>query len=217
MSFAWIVLLALGLVFFLALDVTAAALFTPFILTIDSGKRQMRIRWLGSLEYWRPLPGTEGEPGLSIAGMSIRFRERRTRQAGGEAAASRRAAPKPRNDYRRMGRFVRGCLREPSIRVGLVKNLARLWRGIVQSISFTHRQIELSLPDPAWNGMLAGWLAQTSAGRRAIRVNFVGGSSVLLEARLYPYRVAEAFVFFLGRLPYRALLRQWRASALVPG
>jgi len=54
----------------------------------------------------------ERESGMSIAGKSIRFRKRRAKQTGDEVAAPRGAARKSRKDYRRMGRFVRGCLRE---------------------------------------------------------------------------------------------------------
>ena len=70
-----------------------------------------------------------------------------------------------------------------------MSNLWQFWRGLMCSISLPRRDIILSLPDPAWNGMLAGWLAARGDGNgSAIQVNFTGENSFFLEARLYPQR-----------------------------
>jgi hypothetical protein len=210
-SLAAIVFVVLGAILLVALLLIAVALFVPLVCLIDSGTWQLRVRWLAALEYWRPLPGAKGETGLSIAGKSIGLPGRRTRRKG---------APRtPRKSRATVGRFLRRCLGSPSIRRALAKRLPELWRGIRSSVSLTRRQIRVSLPDPAWNGMLAGWLAQTGGSRAsALSINFVGENTVLLEVRVYPYRIAEALLVFLARLPYRALVREWRASsAIAPG
>jgi hypothetical protein len=211
MSFVSMVFVALGVLLLLALLLIAAALFSPLIFTLDSGTWQVRIRWLAAFEYWRPLPGGRGETGLSIAGKSIGLPARGAKEKHKRAVG---AARKPRRDRARAARFLRRCLGEPSVRRTVTKRLGALWRGLLRSVSVTRRKITVSLPDPAWNGMLAGGLAWLHGSRgSAIRVDFTGKSSALLEVRLYPYRIAKVLLVILMGLPYRALYRAWRASS----
>ena len=73
---------------------------------------------------------------------------------------------------------------------------------------------DISLPDPALNGLLAGVLAASPWSDWAgVRANFNGENSLFLEVRFHPHRVFKAFLFFLPGLPYRAVFRQWRAFA----
>jgi hypothetical protein len=212
LSLISIILIALGVVLFAALLLVAAVLFTPFVFTIDSRSWQMRVRWLGTLEYWRPLPGAMGETGLCVAGRTFPLPARGARRKRKPAGAVR----KPRNRRVVFARFMRRCLGQPSIRRALAAKFGELWRRILRSASLTRRRLSVSLPDPAWNGMLAGWLALRHSGRgSAIRINFTGENAVLLEVRLYPYRIAVALLLFLMGLPYRALYREWRASSVI--
>ena len=75
---------------------------------------------------------------------------------------------------------------------------------------------DISLPDPALNGMLAGALAASNWGggeRRKIQVNFTGENSLFFEFRFHPHRVIKALLLCLPGLPYRAVFKQWRAFA----
>jgi hypothetical protein len=207
----WVFMAGLGVVFCTALLLAAVAFFSPMIFTFDSATRQVRVRWLSMVEYVAALPGGEGKPRLSIAGSPVRIRPRK-RKAGskGEPPGSQ----KNRRDQATGGRFFIRCLRDSTIRRVLPGQLAKLARGIERSMVLTRSRANLSLPDPAANGILAGALAQSSWGRRlGIRINFVGANSIFCEIRLYPHRVAKAIFFFLSGLPYMALYRNWRASS----
>ena len=210
MPFVWAVLAVFGVVFLSVLLLIAAMLFTPLIFTIDSGTGQMRVRWLAALEYSRPLLGPRDEAQLRIAGKLLRLP---ARGAGRKRRPAARGRPMAQKRARAV-RFLRRCLRQPNIRRVLVERIGQLAKRMLRSIAWTRQQIDLSLPDPAWNGMLAGWLAGLPGGRRsAVRVNFTGDSGLFLEVRVYPYRIATALLVFSTGLPYRALLREWRAAS----
>ena len=103
------------------------------------------------------------------------------------------------------------CLADSTIRRALARQLARLARRIFRSVRLARLESDVSLPDPALNGMLAGALAASNRGWQGLRVNFVGENSLFFELRFHPHRVFKAFLFFLPGLPYRAVFRQWRA------
>ena len=212
MHFVWITLAVLGVIFLSVLLLMAAMLFSPFVLTFDSGKGQLRVRWLWALEYRRPLPGMGGEAGMSIAGKSLRLPARKSAPKRRSRAGGRKA---PKNRAR-AARFLRRCLGQPHIRRVLAKRAGQLAKRMLRSIALTRRRIDFSLPDPAWNGMLAGWLAARRGGRRsALRINFNGENGVFLEVRVYPYRIATALLVFSTGLPYRALWREWQAASAI--
>ena len=56
---------------------------------------------------------------------------------------------------------------------------------------------EVSLPDPALNGMLWGALATVDAASRTwLQCNFIGRNEVRTEVRLYPHRVVKTVLLF---------------------
>jgi len=223
MSLGAIIVDLLGSILLLAFLLAALALFSPVVLTIDSENWEVRVRWLLALEYGRRLAGAGGEE-LSIAGRPIDLPARTERPSA--PSKSRAAKPKPQKDRERtarLARFARGCLKHASVRAILVRTAKRLWRGLARSASLKRLRIAVSLPDPAWNGTLMGWLAASGGGVSAgrlpdVRVNFAGENSFLIEARLYPYRVLKALVDVLAGLlvglPYGTLWREWRASSV---
>lgn len=212
MSFLWWFFVVCVVVLFSAVLLIGTAFFSPLVFTIDSANRQVRVRWLAALEYRWPLPGAEGKTGLSFAGKSIAIPARRNKRKPRPQARAR----KGRESRARFARFLRLCLREPALRRILVRRTARLGKRILRAASLTRRQIRVSLPDPAWNGMLAGLLAWRGDGRgSAVRVNFPGENDLFLEVRLYPYRVVKALLAFSIGLPYRALWREWRAASAI--
>ena len=94
----------------------------------------------------------------------------------------------------------------------MARQLAKLVRRIVRSVDVARSASDVSLPDPAINGMVAGALAASGWGRRlGIRVNFAGENSLFIELRFHPHRIFKAFVFFVSGLPYRAMFKVWWA------
>lgn len=211
MSALSIILIVLSAIVLAALALIALALFSPLVLTIDSANRKLRVRWLAAFEYSRPLPGGDGQIGMSIVGMPMSHGERGAEEKRPRVKV---AAHKPQKKRPRFARFLRRCLREPAIWRAMSAKLRKLWRAARRSARVTRREFSVSLPDPAWNGMLAGCLAQAGNWGSAIHMNFMGRNGVFLEIRLYPYRIAAVLLLFPIGLPYRALYRAWRASAV---
>jgi hypothetical protein len=210
--FVWAALIALGVIFLSALLLTALALLSPVVFIVDSAAGRVSIRWLGALEYRRPLPWQSGEARFSIAGMAFRHRTRKPKRQAAQAPA---LGGKPGRSRAALVRFLRRCLGEPMIRRVMAKRLRALARGTLRSVAVTWRRIGVSLPDPAWNGMLAGWLAWQGGGKSPVQMNFQGENELFLEVRFYPYRMMKALLVFSAGLPYRALWREWRAASAV--
>lgn len=213
MSFLAFLLLILAGIAFVALIAAGVALLSPVVVVVDSARAQIEVRWLLAMEYRRPLPGGAGEKRLSFAGKPIKTRRRKAKpkRKKAEARPEEKARAKRRRAAR--GRFFGRCLRDSAIRRKLLRQLARLRRGVFRSAELTRRRVRVSLPDPATTGMLYGF-TQFGWGRRSgIEPNFMGENSVLLEIRLRPYRIVTAVLSFLTGLPYRAMFREWRAAS----
>ena len=207
------------IVLFIIAAIVAIAVFSPIMIAVDSRHRQVRVRWLVALEFQMPLPGTAGQKSLTIfrRPMPIRKRQPGTEATGVEKERPARASAgvqKSRAKRRATGRFVVRCLRDSGIRRALARQLSALLRRTFHSARVTRSEIEISLPDPAFNGMLAGVLAAANMpDRSGMRVNFRGENSLFFELRFHPHRVLKALLFFLAGLPHRALFRQWRSFA----
>ena len=210
-------LVALCVIAFLGAVAIALVVFSPVVITVDSRQRQLRVRWLQFLEYLRPLPGASGEAGLYV------FRRPVLRQARQpvkeppkpkEPAKEKARAPRPRKKRKSPGQFFMQCLGNSTIRRALAQQLWKLGKRVSRSVVLARSLSNISLPDPALNGMLAGALRASPWTRPwGVRVNFTGENSLFLEVRFHPYRVFTAFLFFLPALPYRAMFRVWRAFA----
>lgn len=207
-----IVLLAIAVIL-------AIVVCSPIMISVDSRNRQMRVRWLSALEFQMPLPGAAGQKCFTIFRRPVPMHERQTRaEAAGvkkkKPAKSAAEVQKARAKRRATGRFIVRCLGDSSIRRALARQLSTLLRRIFRSANLTRSDIEVSLPDPAFNGMLAGVLASVNrVDRSGMRVNFRDENSLSVELRLHPHRALKALLFFLAGLPHRALFRQWRSFA----
>lgn len=195
--------------------VLAVLVFSPVIILFDSRNRQVRVRWLSALEFQTRLPGAAGQKHLTIFGMPIPIRER---PPGAEVTGVKKRKPVKdvglRTKRQSMGRFFMRCLGDSDVRRVLIRRLTLLLKRIFHSVNLAQSEVDISLPDPAFNGMLAGVLASTSgASPSRMRVNFRSENSLFLELRFHPHRVLKAFLFFLAGLPHRALFRQWRSFA----
>ena len=196
------------IVFCVVVFLQAIVVFSPVVIGVDSRQRQLRIRWLLALEFQMPLPWTEGRRFFTAFGKPFAIRRERPRAGGG---VKKEKPAEARGKRRATRRFLVRCLGDSGIRRALARQVSMLLRRIFRSADLSGSASDVSLPDPALNGMLAGALAAWNSGPlQGVRVNFAGENNLLLELRFYPYRVIKAFLFFLPGLPYRAVFKQWR-------
>jgi hypothetical protein len=193
--------------------ILALLIFTPVVVFVDSRRRDVKVRWSFLLSYVRPFPGAETSRELSVAGISVplpRPKRGAPPKRKGKAGSGRIEARKRR---RKTARFIWNCLLDGNIRSALVRRFRRLPAALWDAVEVSRFHCEVSLPDPALNGMLWGVLAPVDAASRTwFQCNFMGRNEVRTEVRLYPHRLVKAVLFFFLQLPYRALLKQWRAS-----
>jgi len=190
-------------------------MFTPVVVSVDSRSRDVKVRWSFLLSYVSPFPGAETGQGLelSVAGISVPL-PRPKREA--PPKRKNKLGPGPieaRKRQRKIGRFMWKCLLDGNIRSALVRRFRRLPIALWDAVEVSRLHCEVSLPDPALNGMLWGSLATVDrASLTWLQCNFVSRNEVRTEVRFYPYRLVKAVTFFFLQLPYRALHKQWRAS-----
>ena len=189
--------------------------FTPVVVLVDSRSRDVKVRWSFLVSYVSPLPGagTGQELELSVAGISVPL-SRPKRKAPPKRKNKLEQGPiEARNRRRKIGRFMWKCLLDGNIRHALARRFRRLPIALWDAVEVSRLHCEVSLPDPALNGMLWGALASVDAASRTwLQCNFMGRNEVRTEVRFYPHRLVKAVLFFFLLLPYRALIKQWRAS-----
>ncbi|HWP85318.1 MAG TPA: hypothetical protein VNN17_09025 [Terriglobia bacterium] len=192
----------------------ALLLFTPVVLTVDTRSRDARLRWSFLLSGAVPLPGTKGQTSLALAGVPL-WRPQRKEPAPA-SKTERVAIDRPeqhRQRRRKMQRALWECLWDGDLRAALAKRFQRLPADLWKAMEIRRWESTVSLPEPALNGMLWGALAAVPTGARArFECNFIGRNQVRTELRFYPYRIVQALLIFLLRLPYRALCKRWRAA-----
>ncbi|MBI4459543.1 MAG: hypothetical protein HY648_05745 [Acidobacteria bacterium] len=204
MTLLWISVTLLALI-----AIAIFLLSRPISLVFDSRTLQLQLRWIG-FDY-RYFLRPAGKPSsFHLFGMRLPLpqRERKARQR------KPRPAPSARKKASRLpARFLWRLAANSNIRSRILAQLFRLARGLRRGIVVHRFRSEISLPDPAATGMLAGWTAAAGWGFPSpLSLNFNGNNSVEMEIRLYPGRFARALAGFLLRLPHRGILRQWRAS-----
>jgi hypothetical protein len=193
-----------------ACAVAAILLFSPVSIVVDSRARQLRVRWLGLVEYRQPLPGSQDVKSFTVAGRPVRGNPSRV------SKPSRSSGPRTTKNQR-VTRFIRRSLADSVIRQTIARQIARFAQGALRSFSVKRCLSSISLPDPAWNGILTGMLSATNFGRACgVQVNFRGNNELLFELSFYPYRLARTALLFSTGLPYRAMFRAWRASPVRP-
>jgi hypothetical protein len=188
-------------------------MFTPVVVLVDSRSRDVKVRWSFLLSYVSPLPGGETDQELSVAGISVPLPRRKQKAA---PKRKNKLGPGPieaRKRRRKLGRFMWKCLSDGNIRSRLARRFWRLPVALWDAVEVSRLRCEVSLPDPALNGMLWGALATANAASRTwLQCNFMGRNEVRTEVRFYPHRLVKAVLFFFLQLPYRALFKQWHAS-----
>jgi hypothetical protein len=204
----------------------ALLMFTPIVVLVDSCSREVvKVRWSFLLWYVR-FPGAETCQELSVAGISVPLPRRKREAPSRKEEKSGPDRPETQKLRRKgsragktskAGRFIWNSLLDGDIRLALGRRFRRLPVDLWDAVEVRLFHCEVSLPDPAVNGMLWGALAAVDpASRTGLRANFManftGKNEVRTEVRIYPRRVVKAVFFFFLQLPYRRLLKQWRAS-----
>ena len=183
--------------------------FSPLVATVNTRRREFAVRWTVLFRALLPLPGGSGPARLYLSGIPVPFPRFRRRPRPEKV---REEKPRPAR-LPQIFRFLRYCAADNYLRRAVVVAGGKLARGAVRSFGLSRWHAEVSLPDPALNGMLAGWIAATRwAGGSPVGVNFMGQNWLELEVRFYPYRMVLAGGAFVFRLPHRAILRHWRQS-----
>ncbi|MBI3896053.1 MAG: hypothetical protein HY313_08990 [Acidobacteria bacterium] len=203
MTLPWIFLSALVLI-----GLGIFVLSRPVSIAFESQEPQLKFHWLG-IDYryffWR----TGQNSALYLFGMQIPLRKKESRKQKAPRPSSRQR----KEPLERFGRFLWRCARDSEIRGRVLAQLRRLAGQFRQGIEVYHFHSELSLPDPATTGMLAGLAAGAGWGFPSpFGLNFMGNNNVEIEIRLHPDRFAWALGSFLLRIPHRSVYRQWRTS-----
>jgi len=187
----------------------AVLLCSPVVSTVDTRRAELGVRWTALFRARYPLPGRTGSAQLYLAGFPVPFPRR-------ERGDKKPRKEKPRREGARLPRifrFLLYCAADAHLRRALIVRGGKLARGSLHSFELSQWNAAVSLPDPALNGMLFGWLAATGwKGSRRVAVNFLGRNWLDLEVRFYPYRMVLAFAAFLIRLPHRSIIGHWLES-----
>jgi hypothetical protein len=192
--------------------VFALLLFSPVVLVVDSRSRDARLRWSFLISGAFPLPGAKRSPQLRVAGVRIAVPPRKKKDVPGAKRSEQR-----RQRRRESSRLFWNCLLDGDIRSALLRRFRRLPADLWGGVEVSRWESNVSLPDPALNGILWGALAAMNNGpRMRLHCNFTGKNEVRTEVRLYPHRVVKALLSFVLRLPYLAVYRRWRAAQAHP-
>jgi len=189
-------------------------MFTPLVVFVDSRSRDVKVRWSFLLSYVSPIPGAETsqELELSVAGISVALpRSKREAPPMSKNKLGLRHI-EARKRQRKLATFAWSCLLDGNIRSALVRGFRRLPITLWDAVEVSRLHCEVSLPDPALNGMLWGALATVDSALPWLQCNFISRNEVRTEIRLYPHRLVKTVLFLLLQLPYRALVKQWHAS-----
>jgi hypothetical protein len=201
-------------IFAIAVGLFALLLFSPVVAGVDTQSRRITVHWSFLLAYTRPLPGSHGSRQLAIAGIAVPLPGGKRKKAAKKKEKPRVAGLQERRQHQqKKARLLWNCLLDDDVRPALMRRFRRLPADVWQAVEVSRWHSNISLPDPALNGILWGATAALDWGRRArVKFNFLGSNEVQTEVRLYPHRVAKALLKFLFLLPYRGMYKQWRAS-----
>lgn len=89
----------------------------------------------------------------------------------------------------------------------LINQVGRFVVEVLRTLTFRDSEAAVSLPDPMWNGVLYGVLANIPWQEVNLSVNFENRNYAKIRVTVYPHRVAWKLAVLLLQLPYRQLLR----------
>ena len=204
--------------FFFGLMAGVSLLFflSPVVATLDTKRGEFAVRWTPLFRMRAPWSGGLEGARIYLAGIPLRlprFRRKPRLRKAREKKPSRVLEHLPR-----IFRFFRYCAADSYLRRAVMIAGGKLARESFRSFELSRWHAEVSLPDPALNGMLAGWaaaarwIAPARWADNPVGVNFMGRNWLTLEVRFYPYLMALAGGLFLFRLPHRAIFGHWLES-----
>src|SRR5215469_14399902 len=159
------------------LAILTLLVFTPVVVLVDSRRRDVKVRWSFLLSYVSPLPGadTGQQLELSVAGISVPLSRPKPKAPAKRKNTLGQGPIEARKRRRKVGRFMWKCLLDGNIRSALVRRFRRLPIALWDAVEVSRLQCEVSLPDPALNGMLWGALATVDAASPTwLHCNFMG-------------------------------------------
>lgn len=113
-----------------------------------------------------------------------------------------RKPPRDRKKKKKSDKAIwRGLLADKGLALELIKKTMRLVIDLGRTLSFKDTEVSLSLPDPAWNGVLYGILTNLDLKNIHLSVNFYDENHAKLWVTLYPYRVVFRVAAFMVSLP----------------
>jgi hypothetical protein len=158
--------------------ILAALLVVPVSLRFNSSEKQLIVRWLGFSIRKKYVTAKPGKPGKKISWKGWLFRT--------------------------LGQLV---LEDRTLACDMVSRLFRPFVSMIRSVSLRDIEATFSVPDPMWNGLLHGVLANMSTKNVHLSMNFENVTSIRGSIRFYPYRVLMEVLRLLPRLPYRRIIR----------
>lgn len=162
-----------------AVLVALAILAVPLSLGYDSTTRRLRVKWLG---------------------MTV---IRRLKAKKPEKPAEE---PKKKWKYRTPAIMWR-LWQKRDLVLEIVRQLEQFILKVYRTLSFQDTKVDLSLPDPMWNGVLFGVLTNLHLQEINLLVNFENRNYARIRVTIYPIMVVQKLASLLVRLPYMRLLR----------
>jgi len=155
-----------------------ALLLVPVSLRFDSREKQLIVRWLGFSIKKKYVPEKPGKPGEEVPRRGWLFRT--------------------------MGQLI---MEDRTLACDMVPRLFRSVVSVIRSVSVRDMEATFSVPDPMWNGLLHGVLANMSTKNAHLSMNFENVNYIRGSIHFYPYRVLREVAGLLIRLPYRRMIR----------
>jgi hypothetical protein len=164
----------------IGLILVMALLTFPLSLGYDTREEVLKAKWLGLSFAKRLRPGKPRKP------------------------------PKDRRLKKKADRTIwRGILADRGLALELLKKTVRFIINLFRRLSFQKTEVSLSLPDPAWNGVLFGMLTNLDLPDIHLSVNFYQQNYAKIWVKFHPYRVAFCAVAFLISLPGVRIVKAW--------
>ncbi len=153
-------------------------LAAPISLGYDTGEKWLKITWLG---------------------LSLR------KNLEEEQPKKRKAIAEKRK--RRVGTVLRRLWAKRELCLELIHRVWRFVLAVFRTLNFQDSEASVSLPDPAWNGLLFAIVTNIHLENVDLSVNFENHNFAKIRVTVYPYRVAQQLITLMLHLPYIRIVR----------
>lgn len=156
-----------------------AVLLIPVSVRFDSSQKSLTVVWMG----------------LS---WSKRLSREKLRRPGQRPEKEKWLTP---------GRVFRCMLKDGHLALELLQKLHRPLMHLLRSVSIRKIEASFSTPDPMWNGVLYGVIANIHRENVKLSVNFQEINYLRACLQVQPYRVLNTAIALVLRLPCRRIIR----------